>query len=78
MAEQAITAGIAGILPRVSAADKPGGLPMAGWDDAVRVAGMSTREMGIDQEKLEAMPTGNRPQFILQKRVALLRGAGCP
>lgn len=75
MAEQAIKAGIAGILPLVSAADKPGGLPMVGWDDAVRVAGMSTRELGIDQEKLEAMPTENRPPFILQKRVDVLREA---
>jgi len=73
MAEQAIKAGIAGILPLVSAADKPGGLPMAGWDDAVRVAGMSTREIGIDQEKLEAMPIESRAPFILQKRVAVLR-----
>lgn len=73
MAEQAIKAGVAGILPLVSAADKPGGLPMAGWDDAVRIAGMSTRELGIDQEKLEAMPAENRPPFILQKRVDVLR-----
>jgi tRNA nucleotidyltransferase (CCA-adding enzyme) len=75
MAEQAIKVGIVGILPLVSAADKPGGLPMAGWDNAVHVAGMSTREMGIDQEKLEAMPIENRPPFILQKRVEVLREA---
>lgn len=73
MAEQALKAGIVGILPLVAAADKPGGLPMAGWDDAVRVAGMSTREMGIDQEQLAAMPVKDRPSFILQRRVALLR-----
>lgn len=73
MAEQALKAGIAGILPLIAAADKPGGLPLAGWDDAVRVAGMSTRELGIDQEKLEAMPIGNRSSFIVQKRVDMLR-----
>ena len=73
IAEQAIKAGIVEILPLVSAADKPGGLPMAGWDDAVRVAGMSTRELGIDQEKLGAMPMENRPPFILQRRAELLR-----
>jgi tRNA nucleotidyltransferase (CCA-adding enzyme) len=73
MAEQAIKAGIVEILPLVSAADKPGGLPMVRWDDAVRVAGMSTRELGIDQKKLEAMTIENRPPFILQKRVELLR-----
>ena len=73
MAELAIKADIAGILPLVSAADKSGGLPMAGWDYAVRVAGMSSRELGIDQEKLEAMPIENRPPFILQKRVEVMR-----
>ncbi len=74
MADQAIKGGIVDILPLVAAADKPGGLSMAGWEDAVRVALMSTRELGIDQEKLENMPIGNRPAFILQKRVAMLRG----
>ena len=74
MAEQAIRSGIVDILPLVSAADKPGGQPMAGWDDAVLVAGMNTRELGIEHEKLETMPIGNRLAFILQKRVAVLRG----
>lgn len=73
LAEQAIKGGIAGILPLVSAADKPGGLPITGWDDAVRVAGMSTVELGIDGEKLAEMPVRNRPAFILQKRVEVLR-----
>ena len=73
MAEQAIKAGILDILPLVSAADKPGNQPIAGWDDAVRIAGMSTRELGIDQEQLESMPIENRPSFILQKRVDALR-----
>jgi tRNA nucleotidyltransferase (CCA-adding enzyme) len=73
IADQAIKAGIVGILPLVAAADKPGALPMAGWDDAVRVAGMSTRELGVDQEQLEAMPIGNRTPFIMQKRVDVLR-----
>ena len=48
---------------------------MSGWDDVVRVAGMSTRELGIEHEKLETMPIGSRPAFILQKRVDVLRGA---
>jgi tRNA nucleotidyltransferase (CCA-adding enzyme) len=74
MAEQAIKGGIADILPLVSAADKPGGQPMAGWENVIRIAGMSTRELGIDQEKLENMSVGNRPAFILQKRVDALRG----
>jgi tRNA nucleotidyltransferase (CCA-adding enzyme) len=73
MAEQAIKAGIVEILPLVSAADKPGNQLIAGWKDAVRVAAMNTRELGIDQEKLEAMPIENRPSFILQKRIDVLR-----
>jgi tRNA nucleotidyltransferase (CCA-adding enzyme) len=75
MAEQAIKADIVGILPLVAAADKPGGQPIAGWDAAVRIAGMNTRELGIDQEKLEAMPVKNRPSFILQKQVEVLKRA---
>jgi tRNA nucleotidyltransferase (CCA-adding enzyme) len=78
MAEQALKGGIVDILPLVAAADKPGGLPMAGWEDVVRVAGMSTRELGIDQEKLENMPVRNRPPFILQKRVDALRELRVP
>lgn len=73
IAEQAIKGGIARILPLVSAADKAGQEPMAGWDDAVRIAGMNTRELGVNQERLEAMPVKNRASFVLQKRVDLLR-----
>jgi tRNA nucleotidyltransferase (CCA-adding enzyme) len=73
LAEQAGKAGIAEILPLVAGADKPGGLPLAGWDDAVRVAGMSTEKLGIDSEKLETQPVRNRQAFILQKRVEVLR-----
>lgn len=73
MAEQAAKRGIAAILPLVCAADKPGEQPPAGWDDAIRIIGMSTPELGIDQQKLEAMPVGNRQQLVLQRRVELLR-----
>lgn len=73
MAEQAIKGGIFDILPLIAAADKPGGEPMTGWEDVARVARMSTREMGVDQGKLEVMSIRNRPSFILQKRVDLLR-----
>ncbi len=73
IAERAIKAGIIEILPLVAAADKPGGLPIVGWDDAIRIAGMSTRELGIDQDMLGAMPIRNRQAFILQRRVEALR-----
>ena len=74
MAEQAIKGGVFDILPLIAAADKPGGEPMTGWEDVARVARMSTREMGVDQGKLEVMSIRNRPSFILQKRVEVLRG----
>ena len=69
MAGEALKGGIVAILPLVAAADQTGNQPMAGWDDAVRVAGMNTRELGIDQEKLTAMPFRKRPPYIMQKRV---------
>ena len=73
MAEHAIKAGIVEILPLVSAADKLGNQPMTGWLNVVQIARMNTRDLGIDQEKLETMPAENRPTFILQKRVDALR-----
>lgn len=73
MAEQAIKGGIVEVLPFVATADKAGNPPMAGWNDAVRVAGMNTRELGIDQERLEVVSALNRPSYILQKRVDMLR-----
>ncbi len=69
MAAQAIKGGIVHILPLVAAADKTEHQPMAGWDDAVRVAGLNTRELGIDQEILNAMPIKKRPSYIMQKRI---------
>jgi tRNA nucleotidyltransferase (CCA-adding enzyme) len=72
MAGHALKAGIVEILPLVAAADKAGNPPMNGWDEVVRVVGMNTRELGIDQEKLEAMPGGKRPSYIMQKRIEAL------
>ena len=72
MAEQSIRARIVEILPLVAAADKIGNPPMTGWDRAVRIAGMNTRELGIDQEKLEAMPVKKRTSYLLQKRIRLI------
>jgi tRNA nucleotidyltransferase (CCA-adding enzyme) len=69
MAEQAIKAGIVEILPLVAAADKPGNIPISGWDDAVRIAASSANELGVDIEKLETMPIDKRPAFIIQKKI---------
>lgn len=73
MAGRALKAGIVEILPLVSAADKENNPPMTGWDAAVRIAGMNTRELGLDREKLEAMPVKNRAALILQKRIEVLK-----
>jgi tRNA nucleotidyltransferase (CCA-adding enzyme) len=73
LADQAWKSGIAEILPLVSAADRPGAAGMAGWHEAVRVARMTTAELGIDLERLQAMAPEDRPQYILQKQVESLR-----
>ncbi|MDD2364717.1 MAG: HD domain-containing protein [Desulfuromonadaceae bacterium] len=72
IAEQALKGSIVDILPLVSAADKTGSLPMDGWKNFVKVAAMSSRDLGINQEKLEALLVKNRPSVILQKRLELL------
>ncbi|KAB0666726.1 HD domain-containing protein [Oryzomonas japonica] len=73
-AQQAVKARIGEILPLVSAADKPGG-PFAWqeWERAVRIATMTTVAMGIDDARLEGMAPRKRPDFILQRRVEILR-----
>ena len=72
MAKQALKGGIVHILPLVAAADKTENQPMIGWDDAIRVAQLNTREMGIDQERLNAMPIKKRTSYITQKRIEAL------
>jgi tRNA nucleotidyltransferase (CCA-adding enzyme) len=73
MADQARRGGIVKVLPLVSAADKPDGSGMPGWECAVQVAGMNTMELGIDPRKLEDMPVELRSGFILQERVKRFR-----
>lgn len=73
MAEQALKAGIAAILPLVCAADKGVDGEITGWKGALRVAGMSTAELGIELRQIETMPGEKRSDFILQRRVEELR-----
>ena len=73
MAWQALQAGITEILPLISAADKPGNLPISGWNHAVRVAGMNTKELGINHEHLQTIPEKDRSSLILQKKAEALR-----
>ena len=73
-AQQTLKARIGEILPLVSAADKPGGLfAWQEWEQAVRVAAMTTADLGIDDNRLEGMAPGKRSGFILQERIARLR-----
>jgi tRNA nucleotidyltransferase (CCA-adding enzyme) len=72
-AEQAIKAGITDILPLVSAADKAGGSEPGQWRKALRIAGMSSTELGIDPQDLERLKPAKRADRILQKRVERLR-----
>ncbi|SJZ44542.1 tRNA nucleotidyltransferase (CCA-adding enzyme) [Trichlorobacter thiogenes] len=69
MADQAVKSGITEILPLVSAADKPFGSGMAGWEMTVRIVQLNTAELGINQDAMETMPVENWAGFILQKRV---------
>ena len=73
MADQARRAGIVRILPLVAAGDKPDGGSMPRWEEAVRVAGMSTLQVGIERSRLEAMPVEKRADFVLQKRIEWFR-----
>ena len=73
MADQARRAGIVSSLPLVTAGDKPDGGSMARWEEAVRVAGMSTLQLGIERSRLETMPVEKRADFVLQKRIEWFR-----
>lgn len=72
-AEQAVKAGIAELLPQISAADKAEAHEFPGWPLTVDIARMSARELGIDPERLVKIPPGQRPAQILQKRIEKLR-----
>jgi len=68
-AEQALKSGLADILPLVAAADKEGGSVPPGWRDAVRIAGLSNNELGIETATLENLPVNKRSGYIFQKKV---------
>ena len=72
-AEQAIKAGIAGILPMVSAADKGTTGEPVEWRAALQVAGMSAGDLGIDLDRLKEMQPSKRGDYILQQRIRRFR-----
>ncbi len=73
LAEQALKAGISATLPIVSNADKAGGFKLEEWNNALRIAAMTTYEIGIGVEQLAEIKESKRKDFILQKRIELLR-----
>jgi tRNA nucleotidyltransferase (CCA-adding enzyme) len=73
LAEQVLKGGIAVILPLVAAADKEGGYEPGEWGTALRIAAMSSTELGVDPQKLEGIQESKRSGHILQKRVERFR-----
>lgn len=75
MAEQALRAGISEILPIVSAADKPLEESSGDWKGLLEVAQMNLVQLGISQEMIESMQPSQRPAYILQKKVEVLKSS---
>lgn len=73
IAGQAKKAGIAEILPIVSAADKPGNSISADWRQALVLAAMNSEQLAVDQNRLMTMPAEQRSGLILQKRIEQYR-----
>jgi tRNA nucleotidyltransferase (CCA-adding enzyme) len=73
LAEQALKGDVAVILPLVAAADKQGGCEPAEWGEALRIAGMSSADLGVDPQQLEGIRASKRTAHLLQKRVERFR-----
>ena len=73
LADQACRAGVARILPMVSAADIPcASAGMPGWETALAVCGLNSSELGVDGERLDALAPEQRSAYLFQARVARL------
>ncbi len=73
LAEQTLKAGISVILPIVSNADKAGGFRQEEWVNALRIAAMTTSELGIGVKQLAGIKESKRKDYILQKKIDILR-----
>lgn len=73
IAAQAQRGGVAELLPLISMADKPGKDIAAEWRELLKIATMNTAALGIDIEMLSSLKAGTQAEFILQKRVELLK-----
>ncbi len=73
VAQQALKGGIAEILPLISVADKADCCEHVGWNEALRVSGMTTTELGITTEKMNELSAGKRAEYLFQKKVDMFR-----
>lgn len=73
VARQAAQAGIAAILPLVSAADKPGNTVAPDWPRTLATALLNADGLGVAAERLAALPPEQRETFLLQRRIERLR-----
>lgn len=73
IAGQAQKAGIAEILPIVSAADKPGNNTPEGWQQALAFATMNCEQLGISQGQIAALSVTKRSELVEQKRIEQYR-----
>jgi tRNA nucleotidyltransferase (CCA-adding enzyme) len=73
IAGQAQKAGITGMLPVVSAADKPGTATPPEWHRALLVAVMNSEQLNISQDQMAALPASKRVGLIEQKRIEQFR-----
>lgn len=75
LAEQALKSSISAVLPIVSNADKAGGFKQEEWNDTLRIAGMTTAELGIISEQLAGVKESKRKDYILQKKIEMIRSS---
>ena len=73
MAEEAILLGVGGIIPLLASTDKSAGIQLTGWDEFIRIAGLSAVNLGIPTERLVELPPQARQDHIRQIRLQMLR-----
>lgn len=73
IATKALKAGTADILAMVSVADKPGNSIPDGWETTLKIAAMSTEELGINTETVLKIKPEKRGELIMEKKIKRLK-----
>ena len=73
LAERAVSAGVAGILPLVSAADKPDNPQPDQWPHIVEIASLSATTLGIPAERLLKLAPLQRREAVRLARLSLVK-----